>query len=162
MFSRENVELQCSSVTQEKILESMHLKKTSCNYKSKMNLQKTALFVSQNALYLVHAMFGGRGCRGFVPIAIGDFSSNIKMIRRYGGWYYTRLVSYYIILSWCGKMPPQIGDPGSLYSGLVKQGPWSPYSLSYGDPPSNLGTFNCNGHPDPYLPPTLSFLTYCG
>ena len=51
-------------------------------------------------------MIGGRGFRGFVLIAIGKMAiltiflqlqDNIKLIRRYEGWYYTRLVSYYII-----------------------------------------------------------------
>ena len=62
---------------------------------------------SQNALYLVHAMFGVRGFRGFVLITIGRMAilhtfphlqDNIKVIRSYEGWYYTRLVSYYIIV----------------------------------------------------------------
>ena len=48
----------------------IQLSSAPCNYKTKMNFQKTALF-SQNALYLVHAMFGGRGFRGFVLITIG-------------------------------------------------------------------------------------------
>ena len=61
---------------------------------------------SQKALYLVHAMFGGRGFRGFVLIAIGKMEilatfphlqDEIKVIRRYEGWYYTKLVSYVII-----------------------------------------------------------------
>ena len=65
-----------------------------------MNFQKTALFVS---LYLVHAMFDGRG---FVLIAIGimeilatfpHLQDDIKVIRRYEGWYYTHLVYYYNI-----------------------------------------------------------------
>ena len=43
---------------------------SACNYKSKMNFQKTALCVSQNALYLVQAMIGGRGFRGLVLITI--------------------------------------------------------------------------------------------
>ena len=51
-------------------------------------------------------MFGGRVFLGFVLIAIGRMAilhtflhlqDNIKVIRRYEGWYYTRLVSYYII-----------------------------------------------------------------
>ena len=62
---------------------------------------------SQNALYLVHAMFGGRGFRGFVLIAIGKMEilatfphlqDDIKVIRRYEGWYYTKLVIYMMIL----------------------------------------------------------------
>ena len=61
---------------------------------------------SQNALYLVHAMFGGRGFRGFVLIAIGimeilatfpHLQDDIKVIRRYEGWYYTHLVHYYTL-----------------------------------------------------------------
>ena len=69
-----------------------------------MNFQKTASFV---ALYLVHTMFGGRGFRGFVLIAIGKmeilatfphFQDEKEVIRRYEGWYYTKLESYYIIL----------------------------------------------------------------
>ena len=61
---------------------------------------------SQNALYLVHAMIGGRGFLGFVLIAIAKmeifptlsvFQTNIKIMRRYEGCYYTRLESYYII-----------------------------------------------------------------
>ena len=61
---------------------------------------------SQNALYLVHAMIGEHGFRGFVLIAIGkieiltifpQLQANIELIRRYEGCYYTRLVSYYII-----------------------------------------------------------------
>ena len=64
---------------------------------------------SQNALYLVHAMFDGRGFHGFVIvlIAIGKMEilatlphlqDDIKVIRRYEGWYYTKLVLYVIIL----------------------------------------------------------------
>ena len=69
-----------------------------------MNFQKTALFVF--ALYLVHAMIGGRGFLGFVLIAIAKMEifatlsriqRNINKIRRYEGCYYTRLESYYII-----------------------------------------------------------------
>ena len=82
----------------------IQLSSASCNYKSKMNFQKTALFVF--SLYLVHAMIGGRGFRGFVLIAIGKMAiltiflqlqDNIKLIRRCEGCYYTRLESYYII-----------------------------------------------------------------
>ena len=49
-------------------------------------------------------MFGGRGFRGFVLIAIGKMEilatfphlqDDIKVIRRYEGWYYTHLVYYY-------------------------------------------------------------------
>ena len=58
-----------------------------------------ASFVSQHALYLMHAMFGGRGFCGFVPIANGKMEilatfphlqDKINMIRRYEGWYYTQ------------------------------------------------------------------------
>ena len=51
-------------------------------------------------------MFGGRGFRGFVLIAIGKMEilatfphlqNDIKVIRRYEGWYYTHLVYYYSI-----------------------------------------------------------------
>ena len=61
---------------------------------------------SVNALYLVHAMIGGRGFLGFVLIEIAkmdilymfyQFQDPIKVIRRYEGCYYTRLESYYII-----------------------------------------------------------------
>ena len=57
-------------------------------------------------MYLVHAMIGGRGFRCFVLMLIGkivilagfpQLQANTKLIRRYEGWYYTRLVSYYII-----------------------------------------------------------------
>ena len=58
---------------------------------------------SHNVLYLVHAMFGGRGFRGFVLIAIGKMEilatfrhDEIKIIRRYEGWYYTKL--YHVII----------------------------------------------------------------
>ena len=69
-----------------------------------MNFQK--MLFSQNALYLVHIMFGGHGFRGFVLIVIGKmeilatfphFQDEKEVIRRYEGWYYTRLQSYYII-----------------------------------------------------------------
>ena len=62
---------------------------------------------SQNALYLVHAMFDGRGFHGFVLIAIGKMEilttlphlqDDIKVIRRYESWYYTKLVLYVMIL----------------------------------------------------------------
>ena len=62
---------------------------------------------SQNALYLVHAMFDGRGFHCFVLIAIGKMEilatlphlqDDIKVIRRYEGWYYTKLVLYVMIL----------------------------------------------------------------
>ena len=52
-------------------------------------------------------MFSGRGFRGFVLIAIGKmeilatfphFQDEKEVIRRYEGWYYTKLESYYIIL----------------------------------------------------------------
>ena len=52
-------------------------------------------------------MFGGRGFRGFVLIAIGKMEilatfphlqDDIKVIRRYEGWYYTKLVIYMMIL----------------------------------------------------------------
>ena len=57
-----------------------------------MNFQKTA----QNALYLVHAMFGRRGFHGF---AIGKMVilATLPLTGRYKGWYYTKLVSYVII-----------------------------------------------------------------
>ena len=51
-------------------------------------------------------MFGGRGFRGFVLIAIGKMEilatfphlqDDIKVIRRYEGWCYTHLVYYYSI-----------------------------------------------------------------
>ena len=51
-------------------------------------------------------MFGGRGFRGFVLIAIGimeilatfpHLQDDIKVIRRYEGWYYTHLVHYYTL-----------------------------------------------------------------
>ena len=51
---------------------------------------------SQNALDLVHAMFGGRGFRGFVLIVIGKmeiiatfphFQDEKEVIRRHEGWY---------------------------------------------------------------------------
>ena len=62
----------------------IQLSSAPCNYKTKMNFQKTALLIlfSQNALYLVHAMFGGRG---FVLIAIGDFSYISSLTGRYKG-----------------------------------------------------------------------------
>ena len=50
--------------------------------------------------------FGGRGFRGFVLIAIGKMEilatfphlqDDIKVIRRYEGWYYTHLVHYYTL-----------------------------------------------------------------
>ena len=56
---------------------------------------------SQNALHLVHAMFGGLGFRGFVLIAIGKmeilatfphFQDEKEVIRRYEGWYYIKLL----------------------------------------------------------------------
>ena len=56
---------------------------------------------------LVHAMFDGRGFHGFVLIAIGKMEilatlphlqDDIKVIRRYEGWYYTKLVLYVMIL----------------------------------------------------------------
>ena len=71
-----------------------------------MNFQKTALFVFSKCIVLVHAMFGGRGFRGFVLIAIGimeilatfpHLQDDIKVIRRYEGWYYTHLIYYYNI-----------------------------------------------------------------
>ena len=52
-------------------------------------------------------MFGGRGFRGFVLIAIGKMEilatfphlqDDIKVIRRYEGWYYTKVVIYMMIL----------------------------------------------------------------
>ena len=51
-------------------------------------------------------MFGGRGFRGFVFIAIGKmeilttfphFQDEKEVIRRYEGWYYTNLVYHYNI-----------------------------------------------------------------
>ena len=54
----------------------------------------------------MHAMFGGRGFRGFVLIAIGKmeilatfphFQDEKEVIRRYEGWYHTNLVYYYNI-----------------------------------------------------------------
>ena len=48
-------------------------------------------------------MFGGRGFRGFVLIAIGKmeilatfphFQDEIEVIRRHEGWYYIKLESY--------------------------------------------------------------------
>ena len=94
----------------------IQLSSASCNYKSKMNFQKTALFVFSK--YMVHAMIGGRGIRGFVLIAIGKMAiltiflqlqDNIKQNRRYEGCYYTRLVSYYIIFHFetdCSRIRP--------------------------------------------------------
>ena len=52
-------------------------------------------------------MYCGRGFRGFVLIATGKMEilytfnhlqDNMKMMRRYEGWYYTKFYSYYIIL----------------------------------------------------------------
>ena len=71
-----------------------------------MNFQKTALFVFSKCIVLGARHVGGRGLLGFVLIAIAKmeifptlsvFQTNIKMIRRYEGCYYTRLESYYII-----------------------------------------------------------------
>ena len=71
-----------------------------------MNFQKTALFVFSKCIVLgarAHAMFGGRGFRGFVLIAIGKMEilatfphlqDDIKVIRRYEGWYYTHLLHF--------------------------------------------------------------------
>ena len=51
----------------------IQLSLAACNSKTKMNFQKMALF-TQNALYLVHTVFGGRSFCGFVIvlIAIGN------------------------------------------------------------------------------------------
>ena len=76
----------------------IQLSSASYNYE----FRKRLYLFSQNALYLVRAMIGGHGFRGFVLIAIGKMAlfpqlqANIKLIRRYEGWYYTRLVSYII------------------------------------------------------------------
>ena len=65
-----------------------------------MNFQKTALFVFSKCIVL-----GARHV-WFVLIAIGKMEilitfphlqDNMKGTRRYEGWYYTSLVSYYII-----------------------------------------------------------------
>ena len=57
------------------------------------------------ACYVWH---GGRGFRGFVLIAIGKMEilatfphlqDDIKVIRKYEGWYYTKLVSYDMLYS---------------------------------------------------------------
>ena len=64
-----------------------------------MNFQKTALFVC--------IVLGARGFCGFVLIAIGKmkilakfphFLDEKEVIRRYEGWYYTNLDTYFIIL----------------------------------------------------------------
>ena len=76
----------------------------SCNYKSKMNFQKTAIFIFSKCIVLgLRAMIGRRGFHGFVLITMEilplfpQLQDNMKLIRRYEGLYYTRLVSYYII-----------------------------------------------------------------
>ena len=72
-----------------------------------MNFQKTALFVFSKCIVLGHAMFDGRGFHDFVLIAIGKMEilatlphlqDDIKVIRRYEGRYYTKLVLYVMIL----------------------------------------------------------------
>ena len=77
-----------------------------CNYKTKMNFQKTALFVFSKCLVLGARHVWWRGFRGFVLIAIGKMEilatfphlqDDIKVIRRYEGWYYTHLVHYYTL-----------------------------------------------------------------
>ena len=80
----------------------IQLSSAPCNCKTKMNFQKTAMYVF--ALYLVHAVFGGSGFHGFVLIAIGKmeilatfphFQDEKEVIRRYEGWYYIKLISYH-------------------------------------------------------------------
>ena len=76
----------------------IQLSSAPCNYEFSEN--GSICFLKVNALYLVHAMFGGRGFRGFVLIATGKmeilttfphFQDEKEVIRRYEGWYYTRL-----------------------------------------------------------------------
>ena len=50
----------------------IQLSSAPCNYKTKINFQKTALFVFSKCIVLGHAMFGGRGIiLWFVLFAIG-------------------------------------------------------------------------------------------
>ena len=69
--------------------------------KLKSIFRKWLHLFSHNALYLVHAMFGGHDFFGFVLIVIGimeilatfpHLQDDIKVSRRYEGWYYTKLV----------------------------------------------------------------------
>ena len=85
---------------------SIQLSSASCNYKNKMNFQKTALFVFSKCIVLGARHDWWAWLSRFVVIAIAKmeifptlsvFQTNIKMIRRYEGCYYTRLESYYII-----------------------------------------------------------------
>ena len=72
----------------------IQLSSASCNYKSKMNFQKTALFVFSKCIVLGARHNCGRGFRGFVLIAIRKIEiltifphlqDDIKLIRRYKG-----------------------------------------------------------------------------
>ena len=83
----------------------IQLSSASCNYKSKMNFQKTALFVFCKCIVLGarHDWWAwlSRFCT-YCDCKNEDFSNTlsqtkIKMIRRYKGCYYIRLESYYII-----------------------------------------------------------------
>ena len=73
----------------------IQLSSTSCNYKSIMNFLENGSI--RYALYLLHDMFGGRGFHGLYLLRFeilathSHLQTNIKMIRRYEGWYYTRL-----------------------------------------------------------------------
>ena len=71
-----------------------------------MNFQKTALFVFSKCIVLGPRHVWWAGFRGFVLIAIGKMEilatfphlqDDIKVIRRYDGWYYTHLVHYYTL-----------------------------------------------------------------
>ena len=71
-----------------------------------MNFQKTAVYVFSKCIVLGACHVWGRGIHGFVLIVIGKMEilatfphlqDDIKVSRRYEGWYYTKLVSYYII-----------------------------------------------------------------
>ena len=84
----------------------IQLSSASCNYKSKMNFQKMALFDFSKWIVLRARpdLWAWLSC--FVLIAnakmeifptLSVFQTNINMITRYDGCYYTRLESYYII-----------------------------------------------------------------
>ena len=84
----------------------IQLSSASCNYKSKMNFQKTALFVFSKCIVLGARRDWWAWLLRFVLIAIRkmdilymfyQFQDPIKVIRRYEGCHYTRLESYYII-----------------------------------------------------------------
>ena len=79
----------------------IQLSSASCNYKSKMNFQKTGLFFSKcivlgaRHVWWVWLLWF---CTywNWKNATFPNLQDNIKVIRRYEGWYYTRLVSYYI------------------------------------------------------------------